>query len=516
MNGMEEYRSRRSRAALVFSGLCILFALLFYGCTAEDDYGFDINENGHPQPPVEEIPNDYFIVNFSTGRITGDDMTKSVSGPDDRITHLKYIIYNAVTGDFVKEKIVFSAEDGIQNWPLQQIQDTLPKGSYKAVFLGNVEKTLFPYALPSSPTNYSEVLSDYKSNYSNARIQLPNAPFSRTTEYYWANVEFSDQTPMPSVLLKRIINGARVKRDFVTAEAALDKLVENILTKGNYKNEIGAQVSIKLPGLLESSLGLLAELGLVGRVVNSLVDVLVKPVTDALYNMLLKRVTEEIGMALVGNSEKEQLLPYLGSLLNPWNKGSCDYAIVEVEDFPKSVDFDLNTREVFTGSNRFKYEFPNKGVDDEKYVVINTFNKPYKINNINAATSGLVSGLLVGGVIDEWLLPGIFVDVKEPLVIDQTNLNRRYKSDYSFADLNLKDHEGKGSINLKLRVGDVGNIEKVINGALSNILFGLLGYLLKPVTNIVMNIEVDVNLYLPGISETNLELTGSWSPIESY
>lgn len=119
----------------LFITTSVLSIFLLAGCEKEMD---DISE---PQPvpgeesPSEEIPTDipdgYFVVSFSPGQ--SGNTRAAVTGSDGRVRHLRYIIYNSA-GDYVKEKIILQTSNPIPTWPLAAVRDTLPKGSYTAVF----------------------------------------------------------------------------------------------------------------------------------------------------------------------------------------------------------------------------------------------------------------------------------------------------------------------------------------------------------------------------------------------
>ncbi|SBW03697.1 hypothetical protein [uncultured Dysgonomonas sp.] len=231
----------------------ILTLILLVSCdNRETDDLIDIDKKETPTSN-SKVPEGHFVVNFVTS--TFDIQTKAaVSGPDGRVQHIRYIIYKS-TGEYVKEKIVLSPAQGIPTWPLAVVRDTLPKGNYSVVFLGNIEKTLFPYSTSSSSQNYAEVLTNYKGSYSDARIILPPAEFTDRTEYYWANVAFSDTNPNPNILLQRIIGAAKLERVFLDGQDALNQLVNNIVTQIGYKNIIRTTVQGALPGLLRAVIG---------------------------------------------------------------------------------------------------------------------------------------------------------------------------------------------------------------------------------------------------------------------
>lgn len=133
----------------------VLISFVFTGCEKEL-----VDEQ--IQKPVDkgegnisgDVPEGYFVVDFSPG---WEATRGAVTGADLRVRNLRYLIYDAL-GTFVKEKLILSTP-GYTVWPLAAVNDTLPKGSYTAVFLGNVEKTYFPYPVAGGPDGYTDILT---------------------------------------------------------------------------------------------------------------------------------------------------------------------------------------------------------------------------------------------------------------------------------------------------------------------------------------------------------------------
>ena len=129
---------------------------------------------------------------------------------------------------------------------------------------GNVSLTaLKGHVGTGGSTSYAEVLTNYKTTLADARIVLPNAEFTDTSEYYWAKINFSDASPQPTVLLQRIISMLNLHRNFVDAQTALNQLENNIITQMKYDDLIQTTVNGALPGLLKTAL----DLGVVGNAV---------------------------------------------------------------------------------------------------------------------------------------------------------------------------------------------------------------------------------------------------------
>lgn len=403
---------------------------------------------------------------------------------------------------------------GTTTWPLPAIRDTLPKGVYTAVFLANTDKNLFPYPVTGGGQGVADVLLNYKGQMSDARIVLPSGPFSDTSEYYEAKVSFSPTTPNPYIVLQRIIGMFKVHRNFVDAQTALNQLVNNIVTQIQYKNYIQTTVGGTAPGSLRYLLKQIPALSLLDATVNAVADALLIPVTNALYDILLQQLVNQIGMALTGNTTQQGALSGLGVLLNPWVGDSARTAIVSINNFPKSVDLNNNVIDYYSGVNRFRFNFTGGTVYDEKDILIRGFHGSFDVRRISAIRDGLISGFLIENTIDgPLLLNGAFIDITDPVTAN-VETNRRYKADYSFLDLRLKSYtqqtDGNHSLTLNVKLGNIANIDGILGGI--PLLGGILNLVLAPIKNIT--ISVPVNLPLLGVD--NLSVSGSWSAVTSY
>lgn len=420
-----------------------------------------------PEGKPSDLPDGYFEVTFSAGYGGGDTRTP-VTGTDSRVRHLRYVIYKS-TGEFVKEKVVLNTTDAAPSWPMAALKDTLPKGQYTAVFL--------------------------------------------------ANVSFSDTSAQPYVLLQRIISMLNLRRVFVDAQTALNSLTNNIVTQVGYKNIIRTTVQGILPGLLKTAMNL----GPVGNLVydvvggldaavNLVVAALVEPVVDALYAQLLQGLVNQIGLTLSGNATQNGALGALGDLLNPWRGSDAAYALVTINNFPKTMDLDLNVKDFYTGNHRFRYGFTSTPgtTNSEKDILIRGFHGLYDVREIHVAKPGLISGLLVDDVIDgPLLLNGVFVNITDPIQAT-VNTNYRYRSNYSFVSLGLKSYaqqsDGNHSLTLSVQLKNIANLDGILGG------IPVLGPVLNGTVRLLIgNITVTVPVNLPLLGTDNLTLSGSWS-----
>ena len=492
-------------------------SFLFVGCDNEDmsqvlpsmdeDLSSKDDSSGR-------IPEGYFEVVFSPEDFPGS--RAAVSGADSRVRSILYVIYKS-TGEYVKEKMVLRPTDAVPVWPLGALRDTLPKGEYSAVFLANMDKAQFPIP-KNGGTEYADILTNYKTSRANARINLPGVDFTDTSEFYYADTRFSDAAPQPTVLLQRIISMLNLRRVFVDSQTALNSLTNNIVNQVGYKNIIMTTVQGVLPGLLKKAMdkgvvgnAVYAAVGGLDAAVNLVTAALVQPVTDALYNLFLRQLVNEIGLTLSGNASQDGALGALGNLLNPWKGADASYALVTIRDFPKAMDLDLNVTDTYPGDHRFRYGFTTTPgtTNSEKDILIRGFHGLFNIREIHVAKPGLVSGLLIDDVIDgSLLLNGTFVNITDPFQA-AVETNYRYLSEYSFVSLGLKSYtqqtDGNHSLTLSVKLSDIANLDGILGGI--PVLGGILNATVKA---LIGNMVVSVPVNLPLLGVDNLSLSGGW------
>lgn len=486
--------------------------LLFFvaGCDGGEDF---LPEPPSKDQPSEEVPSTlpdgYFEVTFSPQY--GNDTRAAISGSDGRVRSLRYVIYKS-TGEYVKEKVVLKPTDAIPVWPLAAMKDTLPKGQYTAVFLANMDKSQFPYpASIGGATTYTDVLTNYQTTRSAARIALPGSDFTDTSEYYLANVSFSNTSSAPTVLLQRIITMLNLRRVFVDSQTALNSLTNNIVTNVGYRNIIRNQVQAILPGLLTNALSGLIVVGL-NNIVNEISAAVLEPVVDLLYAQFLQGLVNEIGRTLSGNASQQGALGVLGTLLNPWQSSDAAYAIVTINNFPKSIDLDLNVKDYYTNLHRFRYAFTATPgtTNSEKDILIRGFNGVFDVREIHVFKPGLIAGLVVDELVDgPLLLNGMFVNITDPIQATVAG-NVRYRSNYSFVSLGLKSYtqqtDGAHSLTLTTQLKNIGNLDGILSG------LPLLGLVISGlIKTAIGNVTVTTSVNLPLLGVDNLLLSGGWA-----
>lgn len=496
----------------------MMISFFFFGCEKEE---LAIQKelppsNGTETPAI--LPEGYFEVTFSPG---GSNETRAaVTGPDGRVQYLRYLIYDS-TGVFVKEKVVLTSSSGTASWPLPAMKDTLPRAKYTAVFLGNVEKTLFPFTVTGGGQSTADVLLNYQGQMSDARIILPNGQFTDKSEYYWAKVPFSDTSNHPTILLQRIIGQFKVHRNFVDADTALNKLTQNVVTSINAKNIIKNQVDATLPSAVRTALDLpvlslvwnTLIVGGLNAAVDTVTHALVTPVTNALYDQLVNNIVNQLGNALEGNASHEGAIEGLGALLNPWNNATAHTAVVTIRDFPKTMDFNLTVKEFYSGDHNFQYNFTTTSNYSEKDILIKGLHGLFNVRKIRVSQNTLIGGLLVDNVTDGMLLNGTFVNITDT-VNANVDTNRRYKADYSFLDLGYTQGTATQPLILSVKVNNIANIDGLLAviPIIGPLLNGVLNVIIAPLKSITITVPINV----PILGADKLTLSGSWSPVTPY
>ncbi len=481
---------------------------LYTSCSEKVDVSPD--DQIRPAQQSEEtgdVPYGWFVATFASADTRAQSPT---IGSDARVQHIRYLLFDA-SGNFVKERALWLPSQGSPTWPFNgTIRDTLPNGTYRAVFLGNVEKTLFPYK-----STYYDVLTGYQTGYANGRIWLPRSDFSATTEYYFGQTTVSNTNKSPTVYLQRIIGAASLHRDFIDSQAALNTLANNIIVSLNGINLTQVVNGQLRTGLLSAvgkislvDLVLIALLNTLGGV-TGIVDKIVGPITNLVVARLLSDLATQLGTTLTGNANQTGMLADLGVILNPWALGDARTAIVTINDFPRAIDFDLKITDKYPGLQRFAYDFPETSDYLQKNVYIRGFGqgvaKQWDIRRIDVIKRGIVSGLVIDDITDDLLLRGSIVDINDPIGIAAAP-NIRYKDNYSFLSLYVDNKTTQSSTTLKISLSQIGNLKDALDlGLLTDIVFGLIG-----------NVQVSIPIVLPLVNINNLELSGEWKTPTTY
>lgn len=146
---------------------------------------------------ADALPEGTFVVDYT---VSDGETSRAFEGgllANERIGSLLYLLYDS-EGELVKERVIPGIGESTV-WPLERetmsweqreaLKDTLNAGSaYTAVFLANVEKSLF------GDTQTDELLQD-KDYLNTAKLYLPQTPFTDSNMYYLWKEELSYAKP---------------------------------------------------------------------------------------------------------------------------------------------------------------------------------------------------------------------------------------------------------------------------------------------------------------------------------
>ncbi len=486
-----------------------------------------------------EVPEGWFVATFTAGA----DTRTPINGTDTRIQHLRYMVFDADDGSFVKERII-PIDQGGQQWPMtgDVVTDVLPNGNYRAVFLGNVDPSLFDFDAPF------ELLTGYTGGYSAARIHMPPVEFTANTEYYMATAEFSNRTPSSNIILQRIISRLDLSRNAIDTKEGEDYVL-NMLVENIVANVIAGDVlQNTLEGLLSPLLGpildpVIALAGPVDGLLDALLQGLLGPILEFLYGALLDELLQNAGALLLANgSDDAGLLEILTPVLNPWGAIDFTQVVVTINDFPRSVNFDREVVDIFADERQFLFSIPAGSLFDQKIISVKGFADPdgiYDIRKVNVLKQGLIGGVVIDGIVDNnFLLNDMLIDIDDPFSeapgIENVShgINEWYRADYSLVDLGLQNYDPVGDpvTNIEVNLGDildledltallttlpvVGDVVALLLGVLDLPPFHLGSAVLNTLLGDILEINISVPIQLPLVGIDNLSVSGSWSIVE--
>jgi hypothetical protein len=469
------------------------------------------NHTGQPAQGAD-VPEGWFVATFGASTRA---LTPTV-GEDSRVGHISYIVFDKATEDFVKRRVV-TLPAGPVTWPLNApVRDTLPDGEYTVVFLGNAT---------------DGVAAQYEGGYDATRLRMPASGFGPASELYKGEVTISNLAPTGQIWLQRITSRVDLHRNSIDAQQALDTLVNNIFENLKADSLIAKQLDgvLRLPltKAVTDNTGVIGiALGLVGGV-DAAVNLLIPPIIDVILEPLVEEVVHQAGGLLTGNQDHAALIEYLGFLVNPWEFDEDGFAIVSINDFPGEVDLGLNVTGSYTGLNRFAMELA--GTDDlakQKSVFIRGFGNAgsWDIQEVNIVKGGLLPGLVVDEILDDWLLPGGFVDIEDPVSVP-SGANVRYMNNYSLVDIGLKDYtQGNVPLDLTLNVGSILNtlgVDAIVSGIpllgpLLSLLVDLIDPIITDLLRLVLNLTAPFEINLPLLGIDNLSVEAGWGDNTRY
>ncbi len=488
-----------------------------------------------PNSPTQEeteagVPAGHFRATFFPQQAqTGGNSRAVVQGSSEQIQSLVCLIYQKqADGTYLynteQSVITYTGTAGenitpqTYQWPLQQsVSFTLPKGDYKAVFVGNVDKNLF------AEQNDNAILTDYQGDMANARINMPEKGplgFNQYNMYYLCVVDFSQANPSPNVLMQRIMANNVYGRNMVDTNNAIPMLVNN-LVKEIRQNDLTTDV---VKALLHSSLlnalskatGLDAIAGGLTHVVDRLVNLLLGDVVEKLNEVLLKEVTNRLTAALKGEANPETNLAGLNYILNPWTTAKA--VNVTYKSFPKSIDFNRNCRSYYPETNWENIPITHNN-NLGTFSVIGLCGQA-QLKEINVSQTESYTELLapILNKVDQTALNGLLVNIHVPLQYTQQS-NLQYKTTYELVNLTLsdfKDYPNGEPLKLRLNIKDVVNVEELVkkllgDNILTNIVGGLTDKLLQPLVDALNTVVIEkLDIHLPGLNLSNIVVNGSW------
>lgn len=503
-------------------GAFLLSSLLLSGCGKEEsDTLFEQTGN----TAAGSMKEGSFEATFFAHR-PGDgaaDTRAAISGKSDRVQTLLYILYRKDennTYQYVKHVTLFRPDNynvaEQHDWPHEAVTETLPNGDYKVVFLGNLDSNLF------TGQGTASVLTDYRAAYGEARINMPLAgpsAFTSTNMYYMAVADFNQDSPDVSILLQRIVTRHEYQREFVDANEALSKLVDNIaavIKEEQLTTEIvGGLLNSALLKPVSNALGLADITGvLTKQVVDKLVGALVGDLIDVLNKALLQELLTRLESTLKAQGGDADLLG-LSNLLNPWTiSPSADIS----GKFVSSVDFDLKRQSgdfnTVTWENIPMQTVPGEEASKTRYLSVTLLNGENLVEKIDIKKEGL-TGPIVDGVVDDALLYGRLINIENDLKYE-ASANVKYHTDYALLNLTLDNYatsDDSEQVHLTGKLDSALVTEALLEellGPLGTVVGGLLTPILKAVTGVLDTTTFALDVKLPNLGIQNIVIEGGW------
>lgn len=360
--------------------------------------------------------------------------------------------------------------------------------------------------------------------YDDARIVMPIAgplAFTDQNMYYFATAEFNPDTPQVEILLQRVVTKHQFLREFVNPHDALNQLADNI-TRNIKEQQLTTSIADSLlhSALLEP-IGNIPLISLTAHLTTQIVDALAGALAgnliDALNDAVLQVVLTRLNNTLVANNSDTSLLG-LGNLLNPWTVSS---GADVTGAFVSSIDFHLQPTPTSDQTSVTWENIPMQKQQDPTsneacFISMVLLGGDNKITSIDIKKEGLV-GPLVDGVVDDAVLYGRLINIKNPLAYTSSP-NVAYDTHYAFLNLTLDDY---GTSDASDPVTVEANLDPTLmtSDLLSNLLGDLLGLLLSPlletVTEVLRTTTFALDIKLPDLGIHNIVIEGGWDPTTS-
>lgn len=554
----------------IIPALLLFSSVTFTGCSEETDITSTLPDNTEVNNPEKgKFTADFIASIYKPITRTGE--TGYEQGESKRVQSLKYILFKKSTNDRYKyycEKEIFGYEDGVSSetqenytWPYsEKISVELPYGEYKVVFVGNMNKDLFSGKNGHIETD--EILSydkDSNFDFEDVMINMPKGQFTDYNMYYLDVEEFSTTKPQAEIVLQRIVCKRTLWRETVSSENGLilTTLLSNVLTHLEGEDPITK--------LIGGNLGTGIETALKSVGISHLEEILLEPILKGLTPIIEDAVVKTLAPQLDNTLKANNKGAIIQEIINPWSVNGYNTALITMNSVPSRMNLNLEPKGTFDEGTYYATELKEDG--NFKYVeMIGLSNKEdWEIGRIDIYKSGLVGGVVIDGIVQDYILPGGLCDTGSTLSFNNFAPNCEYKATYGAITLNVKENYFSQTgetenLTIKTRVGDLINLDELLGGIINgqkenNTLLPLdiiddllkdlvslnvigavgdllnptvgmivtkivdklgLKYLLCPIKKNIADIEIELTLpiNINALGAETLEVTGKWGEVE--
>lgn len=496
-----------------------------------------------------QVPEGYFRATFFP-QPAGTTSTRAiVNGESEQIQSLVCLIYRKKTDDaqneyyeYVDSKPVITykgTEATAGNitpqtyvWPLKEsISFTLPKGEYKAVFVGNADRKLF-----EGQGKENEILTNIRGNMDLARINMPDKgplAFNNYNMFYLCTVDFNALNPSPAVLMQRVVSNNVFSRKAIDANAAVSTLAQNLVNQIR-ANDLTTEVvqSLLHTALLEpvsKVTGLDIASQALTKLVDRLVNLLLGDVVQMLNDHLLQELTKRLENSLKGTGDVKTDLLGLSYIMNPWS--TAEAVDVTYTSLPQSIDFNRNCRSLYNETTfdniPVKHTMGQHNDTLDAHFSLVTLCGPSRLKEINIDSTSQGYTKLLSPILkqlDQQIINGLLINIHVPLNYTQES-NLQYSTSYELLNLTLNDFKKVTDstapnyatpVGVTISLKDIVNLEELVkrllgDNILSTIVGGLTDKLLDPLVKALNQVVIKkLDIQLPGLGLSNIVLEGTW------
>lgn len=492
-----------------------------------------------------QVPEGYFRATFFP-QPAGTTSTRAiVNGESEQIQSLVCLIYRKKIDDaqneyyeYVDSKpvITYTGTEATAGnitpqtyvWPLKEsISFTLPKGEYKAVFVGNADRKLF-----EGQGKENEILTNIRGNMDQARINMPDKgplAFNDYNMFYLCTVDFNALNPSPAVLMQRVVSNNVFSRKAIDANAAVSTLAQNLVNQIR-ANDLTTEVvqSLLHTALLEpvsKVTGLDKASQALTKLVDRLVNLLLGDVVQMLNDHLLQELTTRLQNSLKGTGGVKKDLLGLSYIMNPWS--AAEAVDVTYTSLPRSIDFNRNCRSLYNETTfdniPVKHTMGQHNDTLDAHFSLVTLCGPSRLKeiNINSTSQGYTKLLYpILKKLDKQIINGLLINIHVPLNYTQES-NLQYSTSYELLNLTLNDFKKVTDsiatpVGVTISLKDIVNLEELVkrllgDNILSTIVGGLTDKLLEPLVKALNQVVIKkLDIQLPGLGLSNIVLEGTW------